>query len=82
MRSLSEEAVGCLRRVSIMGCEQTVAQFKAVILTEHQPSATSLVLVTKFAPFELLSAGDDFHSDVGLQDGVGHMVPIACLLPC
>lgn len=50
------------KRVSIIGCEQTFAQFKAVILTEHQPSATSLVLVTKFARLELRSAGDDFHS--------------------
>lgn len=50
------------KRVSEIGCEQTFAQFKAVILTEHQPSATSLVLVTKFAPLELRSAGDDFHS--------------------
>lgn len=49
-------------RVSIIGCEQTFAPLKAVIFTERQPSATSLVLVTKFAPFELRSAGDDFHS--------------------
>lgn len=50
------------KRVSIIGGEQTFAQFRAVIFTERQPSAASLVLVTKFAPFELRSAGDDFRS--------------------
>lgn len=35
-----------VRGVSIIGCEQTFAEFKAVIFTKRQPSASSLALVT------------------------------------
>lgn len=55
------------KSVSIIGCEQTFAQFEAVTFTRRQPSAASLVLLTQFAPSELRSAGDDFRSDVGLR---------------
>lgn len=66
MLSLFEEAFGWLRKESIIGREQTFAQFNALIFTRRQPSATSLVLGNKFAPFELRSAGADFrHSHMG-----------------
>lgn len=34
-----------MKRVSIIGCEQTFAQFKDVILTKRRPSTASLALV-------------------------------------
>lgn len=41
-----EEAFGtAVKRASIIGCEQTFAQFKDVTLTKRRPSATSLALV-------------------------------------